>query len=154
MPHNYGYHAGTRKLYGKAIPGPPKPSRYLRTYKLGQYVDIKTDAAQQKGMPHKGYYGKTGVVWNIPRRAVGVIINKQVGGRIKRKKIHVRLEHVRPSNCKADLKARVRANEDYKAAVKKGDAVRKNLKRQPGAPRPGGIISTKMAGGVIDLAIP
>merc|ERR1719412_443598 len=64
-------------------------------------------------MPHKNYYGKTGVVWNITRRAVGVIINKQVGGRIKRKK-----KHVRPSNCKADLKARVRANEDYKAAVK------------------------------------
>merc|ERR1719480_741174 len=60
-------------------------------------------------MPHKNYYGKTGVVWNITRRAVGVIINKQVGGRIKRKKIHVRLEHVRPSNCKADLKARVQA---------------------------------------------
>merc|ERR1719158_2795140 len=59
-------------------------------------------------MPHKNYYGKTGVVWNITRRAVGVIINKQVGGRIKRKKIHVRREHVRPSNCKADLKAHVR----------------------------------------------
>merc|ERR1719199_1190430 len=83
-------------------------------------------------MPHKNYYGKTGVVWNITRRAVGVIINKQVGGRIKRKKIHVRLEHVRPSNCKADVKAK--------------KAEFKSLKRQPGAPRPGGIISTKAAG--------
>merc|ERR1719480_214706 len=87
-------------------------------------------------MPHKNYYGKTGVVWNITRRAVGVIINKQVGGRIKRKKIHVRLEHVRPSNCMADLKARVRANEDYKADVKAKKAEFKSLKRQPGAPRP------------------
>merc|ERR1719183_2362497 len=78
-------------------------------------------------MPHKNYYGKTGAVWNITRRAVGVIINKQVGGRIKRKKIHVRLEHVRPSNCKADLKARVRANEDYKAAVKAKKAEFKSL---------------------------
>merc|ERR1719445_1417243 len=69
-------------------------------------------------MPHKNYYGKTGVVWNITRRAVGVIINKQVGGRIKRKKIHVR------------------ANEDYKADVKAKQAEFKSLKRQPGAPRP------------------
>merc|ERR1719361_1035170 len=85
-------------------------------------------------MPHKGYYGKTGVVWNITRRAVGVIINKQVGGRIKRKKIHVRLEHVRPSNCKADLKARVRANEDYKAAVKKATPCARPSSASP-APR-------------------
>ena len=29
-------------------------------------------------MPHKYYHGKTGVVWNVTKRAVGVEIYKQV----------------------------------------------------------------------------
>ena len=32
-----------------------------------------------QGMPHKYYHGKTGVVWNVTKRAVGVEVNKQVG---------------------------------------------------------------------------
>ena len=32
----------------------------------------------QKGMPHKFYHGKTGKIFNVTRRAVGVIVNKQV----------------------------------------------------------------------------
>jgi large subunit ribosomal protein L21e len=29
-------------------------------------------------MPHKFYHGRTGIVWNVSKRAVGVVINKQV----------------------------------------------------------------------------
>ena len=29
-------------------------------------------------MPHKFYHGKTGKVFNVTKRAVGVIVNKQV----------------------------------------------------------------------------
>jgi large subunit ribosomal protein L21e len=32
-------------------------STYLRVYKVGDIVDIKANAAQQKGMPHKYYHG-------------------------------------------------------------------------------------------------
>jgi ribosomal protein L21E len=31
-------------------------------------------------MPHKWYAGKTGIVWNVTKRAVGVEINKIVSG--------------------------------------------------------------------------
>ena len=31
-----------------------------------------------QGMPHKVYHGRTGVVWNITKRSVGVEVNKQV----------------------------------------------------------------------------
>lgn len=31
-------------------------------------------------MPHKFYHGKTGCVWNVTKRAVGVELLKQVGG--------------------------------------------------------------------------
>jgi large subunit ribosomal protein L21e len=29
-------------------------------------------------MPHKFYHGRTGRVWNVTKRAIGVVINKQV----------------------------------------------------------------------------
>jgi large subunit ribosomal protein L21e len=28
-------------------------------------------------MPHKFYHGRTGRVWNVTKRAIGVVINKQ-----------------------------------------------------------------------------
>jgi large subunit ribosomal protein L21e len=72
----------------------------LTPYKVGEIVDIKGDGAVQKGMPHKFYHGKTGVVWNVTKRAIGVEVNKRVGHRILKKRIHVRVEHVKHSNCK------------------------------------------------------
>jgi ribosomal protein L21E len=32
-------------------------STYLKTYKVGDIVDIKANAAVQKGLPHKFYHG-------------------------------------------------------------------------------------------------
>ena len=40
---------------------------------------VQGDGAFQKGMPYKFYHGKTGRVFNVTKRAVGVIINKQIG---------------------------------------------------------------------------
>jgi ribosomal protein L21E len=51
---------------------------YLRTYKVGEHVDVKVNGAVHKGMPHKFYHGRTGRVWNVTKRAIGVEINKQV----------------------------------------------------------------------------
>lgn len=44
---------------------------------IGDYVDIKANSAIQKGMPHKTYHGRTGIVFNVTRRALGVEVNKQ-----------------------------------------------------------------------------
>ena len=48
-------------------------------------------------MPHKTYHGKTGSVFNVNPRSIGVIMNKHVRERIIHKRIHVRVEHVRAS---------------------------------------------------------
>jgi large subunit ribosomal protein L21e len=48
-------------------------------------------------MPYKFYHGRTGRVFNVNPRAIGVIVNKLVGNRILAKRIHVRVEHLRPS---------------------------------------------------------
>ncbi len=56
------------------VPGQIPLKRYLTTFKLGDYVDLRGDGAIHKGMPHKFYHGRTGIVWNVTPRAVGVIV--------------------------------------------------------------------------------
>lgn len=94
---------------------------------------------QPQGMPHKYYHGKTGVVWNVTKRAVGVEINKQVNGRYIRKRIHVRIEHVQPSRCKEDFLRRVKANSEARAAAKAAGLPKPQTKRQPKGPRTEGF---------------
>merc|ERR1712137_588929 len=121
MPHSFGYRARTRQMFAKDFRtnGNIGLRKYLQVYKIGDIVDIKGDGAVQKGMPHKYYHGKTGVIWNVTKRAVGVVVNKQVNGRIIRKRIHVRTEHANHSKCKDDFKARVKANAAAQAEAKK-----------------------------------
>jgi len=97
----------------------PAMSTYLATYRLGDYVDIVANGAIHKGMPYRFYHGKTGRVWNVTKSAVGVMVNKRVGGRIIAKRIHVRIEHVQQSRCIQEFKARVKANEKAKAEAKR-----------------------------------
>ena len=54
-------------------------------------------------MPHKSYHGKTGRVFNVSKRAVGVVVNKRVRGKILPKRVYVRVEHVKHSQCRKDF---------------------------------------------------
>ena len=83
---------------------------YLRTFRVGDYVDIKVDASQQRvcrTCNTKAERASCGM-W---RRKVGVEVNKTIGGRIARKRIHVRIEHVQHSRCREDFLARRAAND-------------------------------------------
>ncbi|XP_062096585.1 large ribosomal subunit protein eL21x/eL21w-like isoform X2 [Humulus lupulus] len=114
-------------------------STYLKTYKTGEYVDIKVNGTIHKGMPHKFYHGRTGRVWNITKRAIGMEVNKQVGNRIIKKRIHVRVEHVQPSRCTEEFRNRKLRNNKLKAEAKlKGEAI--STKRQPEGPKPGFMV--------------
>jgi len=101
--------------------GPIKLSTYLKTYKVGDIVDIKANGAVQKGMPHKFYHGRTGIVYNVTKSAVGVIVHKIVGNRYLEKRVNVRIEHVKHSKCRDDFLRRVKEN-----AIKKKEARAKN----------------------------
>ncbi len=120
MPHSFGYRARTRKLFAQPFRkhGSVSLAKYLTTYKVGDYVDIKANASIHKGMPFKFYHGRTGVIWNVTPRAVGVEINKQVRNRIIKKRIHVRIEHIQPSRCREDFLKRVKANDLAKKEAK------------------------------------
>jgi len=143
MPHSHGYRMKTRDLFCKDFgKGGTLPTQtFLKVYKVGQIVDIKADGAIHKGMPHKYYHGKTGVIWNVTPRAVGVEVNKQIGNRIIRKRIHVRIEHVKHSRSKEEFVTRVKENEAKKKAAKDGQSKKRLvLKRSPTQPRLGGNI--------------
>ena len=91
-------------------------------------------------MPFKVYHGKTGVVYNVTKSAVGVIIYKKVWGRYIEKRVNIRVEHVQPSRSREDFLRRVKEN-----AVKKKEAADKGItvqvKRQALMPREARTIS-------------
>eukprot|EP01092_Planopodium_desertum_P005556 TRINITY_DN232_c0_g1_i1.p1 TRINITY_DN232_c0_g1~~TRINITY_DN232_c0_g1_i1.p1 ORF type:complete len:255 (-),score=52.55 TRINITY_DN232_c0_g1_i1:57-821(-) len=156
MPKSFGYRARTRYLFARGFRqrGAEHLSTYLTTYKLGDYVDVKGNGAYHKGMPYKFYHGKTGRVWNVTPRAIGVEINKQVGHRIIRKKINVRLEHVKHSTCRQDFLNRVKANEAVKTKAKKeGKKLPKgHFKRLPSLPRKAFTLKKKDTKGFESIA--
>lgn len=118
-----------------------KLSTFMKPYKVGEYVDIKANAAQQKGMPHKFYQGyvpavtnlhihpssspetdvsvsRTGIIYNVTPRAVGVLINKRVGNRFIQKRVNLRVEHVRHSQGRQVFLDRVKENVVLRAEAK------------------------------------
>jgi large subunit ribosomal protein L21e len=142
MPGGQGYRARTRHSFSRGYrqKGFNPLSVYLTTYKLGDYVDIKVNASVHKGMPHKFYHGKTGRVWNVTKRAIGVELLKQVNGRFVKKRIHVRIEHVTPSRCREDFLRRCKANDEARHAAKVNGTPLPALKRQPKGPRTEGFL--------------
>lgn len=147
MPHSFGKRARTRNLFAQPFRrhGPVSLSKYMTTYKVGEIVDVKGNGSIHKGMPYKFYHGRTGKIWNITPRAVGVIINKQVRGRIIPKQIHVRVEHVKKSRCQVDMVARnVQRREIQKWNKENPTKLKAKLgKREPGKPRDGFTLSMK-----------
>ncbi|ORY93809.1 60S ribosomal protein L21-A [Syncephalastrum racemosum] len=144
MPHSFGLRARTRHMFSRKFRehGPTHLSTYLTTYKVGDIVDIKANASIQAGMPHKFYHGRTGVVYNVTKTAVGVLINKRVGNRYIEKRVNVRIEHVKHSKCRQEFLDRVKANAEKKKQAKaSGEKV--NLKRIPVQPRDARFVSTE-----------
>merc|ERR1712078_298808 len=93
--------------------------------------------------PYQEYHGKTGVVFNVTKTSVGIEVTKVVQSRQLRKRLHVRVEHVRKSRCNEEFLKRVRENDEIKhAAKKKGEKA--NVKRVPPGPRPGKIVAGEM----------
>ncbi len=66
-------------------------SRLLRGYEPGDKVVIKLDPTVHKGMPHRRYHGKVGVV--VSKRGRAYEVNVAQGDSVK--EIIVRPEHLR-----------------------------------------------------------
>ena len=91
-------------------------------------------------MPYKVYHGKTGVIYNVTKSAIGIIIYKKVWGTYIEKRINVRIEHVQPSRSREDFLKRVKENaQKKKEARANGTTVQ--VKRQPAMPREARTVS-------------
>ncbi|PGH12143.1 hypothetical protein AJ79_04437 [Helicocarpus griseus UAMH5409] len=144
MGHSHGLRSGTRYAFSRDFKkhGVIPLSTYMRVYRVGDIVDIKVNGAVQKGMPFKVFHGKTGVVYNVTKSAVGVIIYKRVGNRYLEKRVNVRIEHVQHSRSREDFVKRVKQNAVQKRKAKE-EGIHVHLKRQPAMPREGRTVSTE-----------
>jgi large subunit ribosomal protein L21e len=141
MPHHFGLRSKTRNKFSKSFrtKGMPNLSRYLTTFKKGDYVDIIADSSIHKGMPYQFYHGRTGVVFNVTKSAVGVEVTKVHRGNQLRKRIHVRIEHVRKSRCNEAFIQRVQENDAAKQEAKK-KGIKLVTKRVPVSPKEGKVV--------------
>ncbi|MBL2498069.1 hypothetical protein ELJ53_30100, partial [Klebsiella pneumoniae] len=67
----------------------------------------------------KYYHGRTGRVFNVNPRALGVIVNKQVRNRIIEKRLHIRVEHLKLSTCRQEFLNRIKHNDQLKTQANK-----------------------------------
>ncbi len=105
----------------------------------------------RNSMPHKVYHGKTGVVYNVTRSAVGVIIYKKVKHRYIEKRVNLRVEHVSLSRSREEFVRRVKNNAELKKKSKE-EGTHVHLKRQPLMPRDARTISLKE--GTLETVVP
>ncbi|OYT44365.1 50S ribosomal protein L21e [Candidatus Bathyarchaeota archaeon] len=94
MGKSKGFRSKTRSLLRKnpRERGKIKITKILREYKAGDKVVIKIDPSVHKGMPHRRYHGKVGVV--MARRGRAYIVSVTQGDAVK--EIIVRPEHLDP----------------------------------------------------------
>lgn len=125
MTRSGGKRSNTRYMFAKPYKqkGPVHSFAYLQNFKIGDLVDIKANSSIQKGMPHKFYHGKTGRIFNITKRALGIKICKIVGNRKILKKINVRVEHVHKSQSKTEFFEKIRAKDFIRRAEKNSQKI-------------------------------
>jgi len=89
-----GYRAKTRSVLRRKPreQGKTGLSKILYDYKPGEKVVVEIDPSVHKGMPHRRYHGKIGVVAN--RRGRSYVIDITQGKAVK--EIMVRPEHLKP----------------------------------------------------------
>ncbi|MGC8556986.1 MAG: 50S ribosomal protein L21e [Fervidicoccus sp.] len=90
-----GYRHRTRKLFKKDIRergGVPSLSLLMIKYNVGDKVMIYINPSIHKGMPHRRFHGRTGVI--VGRRGRAYIVELYEGS-VKRA-LFVRPEHIRP----------------------------------------------------------
>lgn len=94
MRRSHGFRQGTRKILRRAKPdrGRLHIRRVMHPYAEGDRVGIVLDGGQQKGMPHRRFHGRSGVVEK--KQGNAYIIAVKDGN--MHKTVIARPEHLRP----------------------------------------------------------
>ena len=91
-PHgrSHGFRHKSRSVLTKRQPR--GVSFLLREYQEGERALVIIDSRQHKGMPHRRYHGKVGIIRNVGRRSI--TLNIKLGN--KTKTLITRLDHIKP----------------------------------------------------------
>ncbi len=91
-PHgrSHGFRHKTRSILTKRAPR--GVSFLLREYHEGDRALIIIDSRQHKGMPHRRYHGKVGIVRAVGRRSI--TLDVKLGE--KTKTLITRFDHIKP----------------------------------------------------------
>ncbi|MDD1766444.1 MAG: 50S ribosomal protein L21e [Candidatus Methanomethyliaceae archaeon] len=94
MRHSVGYRNRTRSLLRKKHRerGLSPINRILRDYAEGERVTVKIDPSTVKGMPHRRFHGRTGII--VCKRGRAYVVKMYMGG--YEKVIIARPEHIYP----------------------------------------------------------
>ena len=69
-------------------------------------------------MQLKNQFSRTGVIFNVTKSSVGVLVHKNVGNRYLEKRVNVRVEHIKHSKCRQEFLDRVVSNAQKKKEAK------------------------------------
>merc|ERR1711894_476168 len=138
MGTSNGFRRKTRKLFKKDFKtrGMPSFASIAHQFTVGDYVDCKINPAVQKGMPHKIYHGKTGRVLVVNVRSYVILFFLKVGGKVLRKTITIRNEHLKKSRCDEEYRRRFELNYLAKVEAEKEGRVFVPLRREIEGARP------------------
>jgi large subunit ribosomal protein L21e len=95
VKHSKGNRNRTRKVFRKDVRergSIPPLSLLMKEYKEGEKVLIKVNPAIHKGLPHRRYQGRIGIV--VGKRGRSYEVEVRLGDKMK--KLYVRPEHLRP----------------------------------------------------------
>ena len=94
MAHHNGPRKKTRYKFKKDLRerGLPPVTCVIQNFDIGQQVHIVCNPSIQKGMPHRRFHGRIGVIEN--KRGQAYVVNVTQGKAVK--EIIVRPEHLEP----------------------------------------------------------
>ena len=87
---SHGFKHKSRSVMTKKAPR--GVSFLLREYAVGDRALVQIDSSQHKGLPHRRYHGKVGLVTEVGRRHV--VLDVKLGE--KSKTLITRLDHIKP----------------------------------------------------------
>ena len=87
---SHGFRHKSRSVMRKRAPR--GVSFLLREYHTGQQALVIIDPRQHKGLPHRRYHGKVGVITQVGRRSITLDVH--LGN--KSKTLITRLDHIKP----------------------------------------------------------
>lgn len=96
VKRSVGYRSRTRKLLSKRPreKGLSPLSKIMYPYKENDKVAIVIDPSMHKGMPHRRYHGKVGVL--VGKRGKAYVVKVNLGE--KEKTLIIRPQHLKPIN--------------------------------------------------------